>query len=129
MRNLIALSGLLMFSLQVGEPDLKTERLRTRTGTPFGMFVAIAQNEDGTPAIGNIACSGDWYKYVDSKEKIPAQWALPFRTDSRGAAVFNPWYDDDYYLTCWAASDKGKTGRLYFMLEPGATQYIVVKKE
>ena len=122
----LANSLLVLLLLQTTEPDLKWEKKRTLTGTPYAMFVVIATHEDGRPVRGTIACTGGWFKYAD-EEKKTISWALPFRTDSRGAAVFNPRYDDDYFMSCWATADTGEYGKVSFTLEPGVRRLIMVR--
>ena len=98
------------------------------------MFTVIAQFQDGTPATGEIFCSGYWMKYqdtewVDGEPREPESILnLPFRTDSRGAAIFNPrldYYVEEGYEECYALSG-ARSGKLTFTPRDGGVFYITI---
>jgi hypothetical protein len=90
----------------------------------------VAVHRDGTPARGTIACDGLWVKHADEdKDENYQEWdfRLPFRTDSRGAVVFNPTPDMlGDRLTCYAES-KGLSGTLTLFIRDGETYSIIVE--
>lgn len=97
---------------QTNEVDqLQRERYAIRGGTLEEMVVVQAVHEDGTPAKGTIACEGLWRKF---DENPISGYNLPFVTDSRGVAIFNPWigmFDNEGNdMTCSATDRHGHKG-------------------
>jgi hypothetical protein len=106
------------------------------------MFTLVAQYGDGTPAHGYINCDGGWCKHgggvPDAKEQEPEACApnMPFKTDARGACVFNPPYywlesaggdDEDRPgpFTCYAQAGL-RAGKLTFYPSDGGTYIITI---
>lgn len=111
------------------------ERLRPST-TMKMVFTVIAQHADGSPARGTIACDGEWFKMGAGEQDKAGElvWALPFRTDSRGATIFNPWatdYNDSegnwFFTTCRARTKDGKTGVVNFQPEDAGVYVVTVR--
>lgn len=69
---------------------------------------------DGSPARGTISCNGYWIKFQDEKNQpLLEGTGLPFKTDSRGVIIMNPWvgmYDEEDPLICRATDVHGHTG-------------------
>lgn len=122
------LTPLLVLLAQVnsGEIDLEQERLRMFNGTEHALVTLIARHADGSLARGTIACQGLWFKYQDKKDEQAWDWALPFKTDSRGAIIMNPHLEDGS-MDCTAIDSHLHTGRAQFALEPLTTVHITVR--
>lgn len=122
---------------KVAEAELERDRLRLRDrGPKSGIFTIIARFGDGQPARGYISCDGMWCKYGGG-EPVPGEIEpdycaqnLPFKTDSRGACVFNPplyWMNDDEngWMTCHATSGL-RSGKLSFTPYNGGVYIITI---
>lgn len=95
------------------------------------MITLVAQFQDGTPARGYINCNGSWYKFDEAPDEYSGN-NRPFKTDSRGACIFNPsasWFDggdDDIgNMTCYAQSG-ARSGKLTFRPHDGGTFIITI---
>jgi len=114
---------------QIDHQSLEKERLRAEY-KPYSllwMFTLIAQYPDGTPARGWTNCNEVWCKY-DEVEQCARN--LPFKTDGRGAAIFNPpgsWFidEDASTLTCYTTAGL-RSGKLSFMPYDGGVFYITI---
>jgi len=135
------LSGLLLsaLALQDGSPSglpdllrkqLEEERVVAEYGSfpVTGMFVLIARYQDGTPTSKCwISCDGNWCKY---DERQVCASGLPFRADSRGAAIFNPSTldlegENNVPFSCYA-NDGKRVGKITFTPYDGGIFYITV---
>ena len=97
------------------QEQLHREKLRADYGSfsNYGLVVFIAHHADGTPARGTIACDGLWFKYGDGDDndiERKLEWALPFKTDSLGRAIFNPSILDTSGWACEAVDHHGHRG-------------------
>ena len=91
---------------------LEQDRLATLTGSPFKALILKAVHEDGTLAAKAwIACNGYWWKHTDEQHTVGGE-AYPFKADSWGAVILNPFIDDNYFK-CSATKD-GKYGETEF---------------
>ncbi len=96
----VSLLGVLF--AQAPEPFTVEEELyRLQHQGPANHVVTmIATHVDGSPLRGYIQCGGYWTKHVDEDTTIGAP-NLPFKTDSRGAVIFNPGIEDTW-IFCFA---------------------------
>jgi hypothetical protein len=119
------LAGLLF--AQSPEVDLHEELLRTRPSSARGsIYTIVATHVDGTAARGEIMCDGPWFKYADEDTVLQGD-RLPFTTDARGAAIFNPPFD--YVgepMTCTAVDRDLHTGSVTFEVSDSATVHRII---
>jgi hypothetical protein len=118
----------LLLTVQTAEPDLIAERRATlRSSTPHAMITVVATWADGSPVNkGWISCDGNWFKYADEVDEQITEFGLWFKTDARGAAIFNPAATvDDYAIKCRARKD-GKTGEATIWIEDSKVYHIVI---
>jgi hypothetical protein len=105
------------------------------------MFTLVARYGDGTPAQGYISCDGLWCKYGGGKPSPTGQepelcaQSLPFRTDTRGACIFNPSYNDTIddegeaiQFVCRATAGT-RSGKLTFYPSDGGVHVITIPGE
>jgi SH3-like domain-containing protein len=110
---LVLLTTLTAFAQQPipEEQQLQIDRMRAYGQSPVNMIqIQAVHFADGTPARGIIACNGWWRKF---DEKEDGGWSWPFKTDSRGVIIMNPWvdtYGEDDPLICKATDIHGHTG-------------------
>lgn len=123
-------SFLLVALLQIpddAETQLEHERLSIRAGVlPQVEVVRVRSvHRDGTPARGSISCSGTWRKFDETPTYD--EW-LPFKTDTTGAILLNPWIGDyqDDPMVCSALDRHGHTGSVTFTM-PSSYQEITVR--
>lgn len=123
---------LLLLALVSQQPDeireLQLDQLRTHDNRPIMELISVqAVHEDGSPARGTISCDGLWQKF---DEKPTSAWNYPFKTDSRGVAVFNPWigmFDDrDGQMHCTSEDIHGHFGTATWSM-PASHAEIVVR--
>jgi len=120
--RLLVIIGLLGQSSDDGV--LEMERMRMYESGPYNHLITlIVQHADGSPARGTIACAGEWFKHDDIEARYVE--SLPFATDSRGAAIFNPLITDSS-LSCRANDVHGHTGALTVELSPTTRAIILV---
>ena len=106
--------GVLIGLLLAQSPDddmasLEQDRLATINGSPYALITLIAQHVDGSPVRGYIQCSGVWTKHQDGQPE-EFEWAMPFKTDMRGAIVMNPHIEHEW-IVC-SSRDKGRYGKV-----------------
>jgi hypothetical protein len=79
------------------------------------IVTVVGKFSDGRPAAkAKVYCDGGWYRHSDWRENRNFGDQLGFRTDSRGAAIFNPLATDEQ-LVCHVEKDGKKgTGELWF---------------
>jgi hypothetical protein len=104
--------------------QLQLEKLSLSPQQPNAYMVEIhAVHEDGTGARGTITCDGLWRKF-DEQETV--EWNLPFATDSRGVAIFNPWIGDyEDGMHCTARDTHQHIGQVSFWLPASHIQIVV----
>lgn len=112
MRTLLLLLALVAQQSDVDSVDqLQYEKYAAEGATPFDDMITIqaVHFEDGTPARGTIACNGWWRKFDETQQ---GDYNLPFKTDSRGVIVMNPWIGQYRYgpMICSALDVHGHTG-------------------
>jgi hypothetical protein len=124
-----ALLALLLYASSVDDVDLEWEEKRThQSQTEHWMITLVAQHADGSPARGTISCEGEWWKHGDDPEgDDPGQlinWQ-PFKTDSRGAVIFNPLRNENYF-NCIARDEHEHMGHVVQRVPDGGVAKIFV---
>ncbi len=132
----------LLYSQVHADVDLERERRAALPSAPRTiMLVVKAEYPDGRPARGYINCDGIWCKYggrlpgpVDDGENTEPDACLPnypFKTDARGACVFNPSHDwltqdgEDTQMRCTAAVGLKRASITFYPVD-GKVYTIVV---